>query len=187
MANKVAFGLNNFHYAIVTEEDGNITYGTPVRHPGAVSLTLDPKGETADFFADDIVYYTSSANQGYDATIELALITEEFRTDVLGEITSGEGGLLVENANAKSKKIAIMFEFDGDEKATRHCLLYCTVNRPGLSGNTKTESTEPETTELVMVASPRPTDLNVKVSTVSTTSEETYNAFYTAVWTGLGA
>ena len=184
MSNKVNFGLKNAHYAVITETAGAITYGTPKRLPGAVSLSLEPKGETSDFYADDIIYYTTSANQGYEATLELASVTEEFRTEVLGETLSTTDKVIIENAAAKPKKVALMFEFDGDVKATRHLLVYCTVNRPGLSGATKTESTEPGTTELSVVASPRATDGIVKISTSTTTSEDVYGAWFTEVYEG---
>ena len=181
--NKVSFGLSNAHYALVTETVGEITYGTPVRFPGMVSLTLEPKGEQADFYADNLVYYTTSANQGYDGTLEVALLTEDFRKDVLGE-TVGADGVFIENATANPKKIALMFEFDGDAKATRHVLPYVSVSRPGHSGATKTESVEPGTGELSFVASPRPGDYVIKLSTGSTTSEEVYNSWFTSVYDG---
>ena len=184
--NKVAFGLSNAHYALVTEVDGVITYGAPKRFPGMVSLTLDPKGEQADFYADNLVYYTTSANQGYDGTLEVALLTEEFRKDVLGE-TVGEDGVFIENANVNPKKIALLFEFDGDVKATRHVLPYVSVSRPGHNASTKTETTEPGTGELTFVASPRPGDYVIKLSTGSTTTEAVYNAWYTTVFTPTGA
>lgn len=150
--------------------------------PGGVNFTLEPKGETTDFYADDIIYYTTTSNQGYDATVEVAGITEEFRTEVLGETIDTTDKVITENANAKSKKIALLFEFDGDAKATRHVLTYCTVNRPGMSGATKTESAEPGTTELSLVASPRPSDGVVKYSTAGETTEAVYNAWYTKVY-----
>ncbi len=185
--NKVAFGLSNAHYAIVTETDGTITYSTPKRFPGMVSLTLEPKGEQADFYADNLVYYTTSANQGYDGTLEVALLTEEFRTEVLGETVSDDG-VFIENATANPKKIALLFEFDGDAKATRHVLPYVSVSRPGHSAATKTESTEPATGELTFVASPRPGDYVIKLSTGSETTEGVYNAWYTSVFSpGAGA
>ena len=50
---KVKFGFKNAYYSKITEEDGKITYGTPVRIPGAVSMTLSPAGEDVEFHADD--------------------------------------------------------------------------------------------------------------------------------------
>lgn len=180
--NKVVFGLKKAHCAVITETDGSITYGTPKALPGAKSITLEPKGETSDFYADDIIYYTSTSNQGYETTFELANIPEWFRTEVLGETKDTTDKVITENANAKTKKIAFLFEFDGDQKATRHLLTYCTVSRPGLSSESKTETTEPGTTELTLVASPRPTDGVVKISTSAETTESVYNAWYTKVY-----
>ena len=51
--NKVKFGLRNCYYAKATMgASGDITFGTPVAMPGAVSLSLDPEGESENFYAD---------------------------------------------------------------------------------------------------------------------------------------
>jgi hypothetical protein len=43
--NKVKFGLKNCHYALVTiDEDGKVTFGTPVSMPGSVSLLTGCRG-----------------------------------------------------------------------------------------------------------------------------------------------
>jgi phi13 family phage major tail protein len=183
MENKVVFGLRNAHYAVISEDvDGTYTYGAPVKFPGATSLTLEPKGDTTDFYADDILYFTVSTNQGYDAKFTVANITEAFRTDVLGEVLDAMDKVLTEINSAKSKKIALLFEFDGDVKATRHVLYSCSVTRPGIGGNTKTTSAEPGTTELTLVAGPRPEDGKVKTSTTVDTPANVYSAWYTAVY-----
>ncbi|MCQ2911886.1 MAG: phage tail protein, partial [Clostridia bacterium] len=79
---KVKFGLKNCYYAKITESG----YATPVRLPGAVSLTLSPVGETSEFYADDALYFGEKVNNGYDGSLELALIPESFRKDCLGEV-----------------------------------------------------------------------------------------------------
>lgn len=182
--NKVIFGLRNAHYSVITEgEDGAQTYAPPVNLAGAVEISLDPKGDQADFYADDVLYYTSISNQGYDTTLTIANISREFRIDVLGEVMEGADNVLTENSNAKPRKIAFMFEFDGDQKAVRHVLYNCTVSRTGLSSATKTETAEPQTQELTLVAAPRPIDGVVKRSTTSETPDAVYNAWYDAVYT----
>lgn len=181
--NKVVFGLRNAHYSVITEgEDGSATYAAPVSLKGAVEITLDPKGDQADFYADDVLYYTSVSNQGYETTLTLANISQEFRIDVLGEVLEGTDNVLTENANAKPKKIAFMFEFDGDQKATRHVLYNCAVSRTGMNSATKTETAEPQTQELTLVAAPRPIDGIVKRSTTTETPDAVYDAWYTGVY-----
>ena len=51
MANKVKFGLSNCVMAPI-KSDG--TYDTPIAVPGAVNLSLEPQGDTNDFYADTI-------------------------------------------------------------------------------------------------------------------------------------
>ena len=180
--NKVTFGLKGTHYAVITEDaKGKATYGTPKPLPGATELSLEAKGENSEFYADNTVYYSTSSNQGYEGTLTLALLPKDFRVEVLGDIL--ENGVLTENANAKTKKIALMFEFDGDVKATRHVVYNCTVSRPGMSSSTKSESVEPGTTELSFIAAPR-VDGVVKRSTTGETSEDVYNKWYTKVFDG---
>ncbi len=50
--NKVKFGLNKVHYAKITSwtDDGVPTFATPVRIPGAVSLSIDASGGADNFF-----------------------------------------------------------------------------------------------------------------------------------------
>lgn len=184
--NKVEFGLRNCYYAVVTvDESGKITYGAPKKLPGAVSITFDKSGELIRFKADDIDYYTNANNQGYEGTLTLARVPEDFRTEVLKEKKT-EKGVLIENSDAQTANIALMFEFQGDVKATRHLLYYCSVNRPSVGSTTK-DSGDPNTTELAMVASPRPSDNLVKASTSAGVDEETYNSWYTKVYEEAGA
>ena len=184
--NKVEFGLRNCYYAVVTvDESGKITYGAPKKLPGAVSITFDKSGDLIRFKADDIDYYTNANNQGYEGTMTLARVPEDFRTEVLKEKKT-EKGVLIENSDAQTANIALMFEFQGDVKATRHLLYYCSVNRPSVGSTTK-DSGDPNTTELAMVASPRPSDNLVKASTSAGVDEETYNSWYTKVYEEAGA
>lgn len=104
-SNKVKFGLKNVHYALLTDDDGTITYETPVPIPGAVSMSLAPQGETNTFYADNIAYYVSTANNGYQGDLEIAVIPDSFRKDVLGETEDETSKVLIENASAEAKPL----------------------------------------------------------------------------------
>ncbi|WP_447402326.1 major tail protein [Lysinibacillus sp. fkY74-1] len=178
--NKVLYGLSNVHYAVIEREaDGTYKYGVPVPVKGAVSLQLDPTGDPLNFYADNGVYFSRTANTGYEGTLTIAMITDEFRTDVLGE-KMVNGGFL-ETSDAKAKDIALLFEVDGDVDQTRFVYYDVSVNRPSQTANTVAESIEIEGQELSFTAKPRTSDKAIRWNTGEATPEEMYNKFYEAV------
>ena len=181
MPNKIKYGLKNVHAAIQTETDGVYAYATPAAIPGAVSLSLEAQGEASPFYADDCEYYVSAGNNGYSGDLEIALIPEWFRTDILQE-TKDSNGVLVETSDGKQAvKFALLFEFAGDVKAVRHVMYNCTVARPAVGSQTKEENIEPQTESLTITSKPR-TDGLVKSKTGDTTATDTYEGWYTDVY-----
>ena len=181
MANKVKFGLKNCYYAPATiAENGTITYGTPVRLPGAVSLSMDAEGENENFYADDSVYYVVANNAGYSGDLELALIPDSFKQDCLGEILDSQG-LATEKSTAQVSPFALLFEFSGDAKKVRHAMYNCTASRPSVEGNTVEDSKTPQTETITIAAAPVPATDIVKSRTTDTTSNEVYSNWFQAV------
>lgn len=180
--NKVTFGLKNTHYAVITDDGKKITYGTPAALPGATELTLDANGNGIEFYADDTKYFSADNNQGYTGKLTIAKLTESFEKEVLG--IDDSKGVSTENANSKIQRIALMFEFDGDQKATRHLLFNVSLSRPGDGSKSKEDKVDVNTQELEFTAAPDPYSGDVKTKTNSTTTEEVYNAWYNAVFTG---
>ena len=153
MANKVKYNLKNVHAAKLTRtEDGGYSYETPRAIPGAVSISLDAEGDTSPFYADGIVYFRSVSNNGYSGDLEIALIPEWFRTDILK-----------------------------DAKCIRHVMYNCTASRPSIESETKEDTIEPGTEKLSLTADPREDGL-VKSRTGDTTTDATYNDWYKAVY-----
>lgn len=152
MANKIKYGLKNVHYAIGSlQTNGSMTYTTPVPFPGAVSLSLEPQGDNSPFYADNIVYWVGASNTGYQGDLEIARVIDSFKKDVLGMINDGKN-VLVEDANAPAVHFALLFQFEGDDKATKHVMYNCTATRPSAAGNTKAESVEPQTESVTITA-----------------------------------
>ena len=119
--NKVKFGLSNVYYAVQTVgSDGKITFGEPKRYPGAVSLSLDAQGDQSKFYAENVAYFVSTANDGYSGTLETALMPDSFAIDVLHETLDSTAKVLVENATVESAAFALLFQFDGDKHGTAY-------------------------------------------------------------------
>ena len=181
MNNKVKFNICNCHYALQKlSEEGELTFDTPVAMPGAVSLALDPNGEPESFYADGIEYYIIANNMGYDGDLELALIPESFRTDVLKE-EADTNEVLVENANSETAAFALLFEFDGDIRKIRHVLYNGSASRPKIEGKTNEESREVQTETLTIKARPLANGY-VKAKTGNKTAAETYAGWYQSVY-----
>lgn len=179
MANKIKFGLKNVYYAVITETDGTVTYDTPVHIPGAVNLTLDAAGDPIQFYADDGVYYEENPNDGYTGSLEMALIPDEFRVDVLGDEIDTNGAL-IETRGAKPKKFALMFEFDGDSKKTRYVLYNVLPSRPSIASTTLTNTKEPQTESINITARPAVDTGDVKAKVKQ--GDAAYDTFYSAVY-----
>ena len=183
--NKVKYNLKNVHAAKLTEtlSEGTVVYSyeTPKAIPGAVSISLDAEGETSPFYADGIVYFRSSTNNGYSGDLEIALIPEWFRTDILQESLDAKGVLVENSNNTESVKFALLFEFDGDVNSIRHVLYNCSASRPSIASETKEDVIEPGTETLSITADPRSDGL-VKARTGDTTDNTAYSDWYKNVY-----
>lgn len=189
-SNKVKFGLKNVHYAMVTEtvaSDGTVStsYGTVKALAGAVSLSMSSTASKSVFRADNEDYYVSYGEGGYEGDLEVARTNEDFLKDVLGYLEDDDK-ILVETSTAFKtvNYFAIMFEFDGDQRATKHCLYKCSASRPDIASQTTGEngSIEPQTETLTLTAVPRAdADKYIHIQTQETTSTAVSEAWYTAV------
>lgn len=179
MGNKIKYGLKNTHYAVITETDGVVSYGIPKSIPGSVSLTQSAVGDPVEFYADDSAYYEEDTNNGYDGTLEMALIPDEFRVDVFGDYLDANGAL-IENANATSKKIALIYEFTGDINKIRHVNYNVRVSRPNIDGSTNTNTKEPKTESMNIAVRPAIDTGDVKAKIEQ--DKTGYDTFFTSVY-----
>lgn len=185
-ANKIQFGLKNVHYAVVTEtpdsQTGEITttYGTVKAWPGAVNLTMEPNSEQNIFYADDRAYYTTNGALNYSGEIESAMIPEDVEVNVLGR-TKDANGMVYESDADVTKYIALLFEFNGDQGATRHVLYRVMLGRPSTEGSTSEDSVEVKTQTVSFTASTRPDDGIGKAKMGPDGDSTVYNNWYESV------
>lgn len=189
-ANKVKYGLSRVHYAKVTETvsttgETTTTYGSLKALAGAVSLTLSSSAEKQVFRADNEDYFVSYGAGGYEGDFEVARVNEDFLKDILGYVEDDDGILVESSKNFNTTNyFALVFEFDGDKRATKHCLYKCSASRPDIASTTTGEggTIDPTTETLTLTVVPRAdADKYIHLQTQETTSTAVSEAWYTAV------
>ena len=187
--NKVKYGLSNVYYSVVTESlsTGGVytySYATPVPIKGAVNLSLNQSGEQTVFRADNLDYFVTYSNNGYEGDLEVALIPDSFLTDVM-QYQLDNNQVLYEANDKVPKAFALLFQFEGDQNAVRHVLYNCTATRPSIEGATTEEETEPntETLELTAVSIHNATlDKEIVKAKVGADNASVYAAWFDAVY-----
>lgn len=183
--NKVRFGLSNVYYAVLTEGSTN-AWATPVAVPGAVSLDLSANVASEDFYADNVAYYRTFANNGYTGTLEMAKISEQMLSDIWG-ITADATNVIREKSGIEPKPFALLFEIDGDADQEYNVLYRCLPSSKPTAGSQTTEETAaPVTQSFDFSALPLVTGADeqlglIKARTGSATAAATKTAWFTAV------
>lgn len=180
---KVNYGIQDVYIAKITENNGEITYGTPFPIKGAKSLSVDPEGgDATPFYADNIVYFMAPAvNNGYSGDLVLAITPDSFLTQILGQEKDSDG-VVYETADDKNARFALLFQAQGDSNNRRFCFYDCTASRPSRDNETKEDTIEPGTDTLAITMNPRSTDRMVKCYIDETTENKSiYDAWFDAV------
>lgn len=181
--NKVHYALTNVYIATLEMdlETGTVTFGNPKRLLGAVSIDLSAQGDVIKLRADGMDYYVVNSNNGYQGDLNIARIPDWFRSDILGDTISATDKVLVETTTQEPKAFAMLFEFLGDVKGTRHVLYNCAASRPNIKGENKDNLKDPDTDTLSLTASPLQ-DGKVKASTTAETPDNVYKNWFQKVW-----
>lgn len=181
--NKVHYALTNVYIATLEMdlETGTVTFGTPKRLLGAVSMDLSAQGDVIKLRADAMDYYVVNSNNGYQGDLNIARIPDWFRSDILGDTVTASDKVMVETTTQEPKAFAMLFEFLGDVKGIRHVLYNCAASRPNIKGENKDNLKDPDTDTLSLTASPLQ-DGKVKASTTAETPNGVYNNWFQKVW-----
>lgn len=180
MGNKVTFGFKNVHVAFVASP---LEWEMPISIPGAVRFTPTAQGQESTFYADDSPYFVVTANNGYTAELEMALVPDTTLARMLGwEIDTN--GMLVEVTNSIPEPFALLGEVSGDAKNRRFVYYHCIASRPAKEHATKNETITPTTDVLNLTIVPIEISGKTIVKGVlelSDTNAAVYNSWYDAV------
>lgn len=152
--NKVRYGLSNVHMALATiGTNGSATYATPVAVQGAVNVSIDSNGSIEKFWADNLAYFAYNSDVSYSGDLEMAYFPKAVLKTFFG-MQEDANGMLYEDSDAEPPHFALMFQFEGDQKATRHVLYNCTAAHLSLASQTTEGTNEPRTVTATINATP---------------------------------
>lgn len=142
-SNKVRYGLSRVHYAIFDEDEKE--YGEVKPLAGAVNLSFDAQGSQNQFYADNVIYFTSNPNGSDTGTLEIADMTDNARIDLLGYVRDETTGILYEPTTVRYPTFALLYQVEGDGNTLRGIRYNVTMSRPSESFATTSDSVDPNT------------------------------------------
>lgn len=151
--NKVRFGLSRVHYALFDEDTQ--TYGEVKPLAGAVNISFEPQGSQNQFYADNVIYFTSNPAASDTGSLEIADMTDQALIDLLGYVRDSVTGVLYEPTTARHPTFALLYQQEGDGNTKRGVRYNVTLNRPSESAATTTDSVDPNTQTLDYTAAGR--------------------------------
>ena len=123
--NKVEFGISTLHVGTYYVSDqGVVSLGTPYHLPGARNFSPEQESNDNTFYADDMPYWAEYTEGAFSGDLEVALFTDEFKTQFLGYRALADGGL-ANVKNATKPNVYIAFDIKGDKEGRRAIFYNC--------------------------------------------------------------
>ena len=145
MANKVEFGISNLYVGTYSiNPSGSVVMGTPYHQAGAVSFSPEEQSESNNFYADNVIYWSGYTGGTFEGDLEVAKFDDTFKTQFLGYISKGDGGLACVK-NAVKPKVYIAFQVEGDAESRRVIMYNCSLGGITREYATEEDSIEPAT------------------------------------------
>ena len=103
---------------------------------------MDANFETTEVYADNTIYYVTKNNKGYDCTLEVVMLKEDFEKKYLGFKTTADGEI-VETSDGKFKDFALLFQVETDEQPNKYILYRNSITKkPSYEFKTLEDKTE---------------------------------------------
>lgn len=103
-------GCRDLHVVPLVSDviSGTSTYGTPVRVPSLINISITDSVEQNKFYSDDSIEQAFSKTSGKDVTIELGYITNELEALITGKKID-ENGVLIQSDSDAPSEVALLF------------------------------------------------------------------------------
>lgn len=180
---KVQFGISNAHYApITTNEQGAMTWATPIPMPGAENFNVDNGGGNENIiYADNINYWSRNTSTGISGDLQMAKFPDQFLIDCLGYTRDETTGGLLDGPSSIAKDFAFGFQLDTDTGGKRVWLFKCSAAKPNYTAATVTESITEANETAAITASPIEINGEQYVRLTCETGQAGYDTFFAAV------
>jgi len=172
---------------ITVDASGNDVLGPLTMFTGTRQINFTPNGELVPVYADGTIIYVGKANTGYNGTMEVTVLNDEFKKWALSEEIDSNN-VQYEIAESTVNRFYLVWEWINDKKNTRHIMYNVTANRPEMAsmtmGDGGSKSAQYET--LPLVATPR-SDGKIKANTRYDVSSTVYDSWFITPYLPTGA
>lgn len=142
--NKVEFGISDLYIGTYTDNNGTVTLGTPYHQKGAVSLSLEPEGDSNEFYADNMIYWSGYSDNGFSGSLEVARFDTDAKKEFFGYAETSGGGIAAIKGAIKPS-VYIAFATQGDKEERRVIMYNVTLGGINREFSTIEENKEPVT------------------------------------------
>lgn len=130
---KVIFNIKKLQLSKIESmsDSGLPTYGTPMKMPGTVSLTLDSEDTNDPFYADGYGYYVPNGAETQTGTLENALFTNEVLKAIYAYLEDSNNNMIA--TDGQVSEFGMQFACDSDDGEVYFTYYRVTSNKPGLN------------------------------------------------------
>lgn len=180
---KVVFNIKKLQFSKITavSDTGVPTYGSPLKLPGTVSLTLNSETTSDPFYADGEVYFLPKGAETQTGTLENAQFSDEVLKAIYAYVEDTNGNMLA--TDGQVAEFGMQFACDSDDGEIYFTYYRCTTTKPGLNVTTNAPGATINPQSVNVTASTITlSDGNTKcLSSYATKNASNYSNYFTAI------
>lgn len=117
-------GLEKLYVAKIIKDDSTgAEFETPKYLAGVKEISIKPKVNTDEFYAENTIWSTDTTLASIDVEINIADLVDEEEAFLMGHKLATEGGV-IHNSNDAAPEVAILFEANKSNGKNRFTILY---------------------------------------------------------------